>query len=319
MFPGLAVVSAGVGIAYGLHELLPAVSALMIALVLGAITTNAGLGRPAFADGFRFAVKRLLRLGIVLLGLQLAVPQVLALGAPVLLVVVGTVAVTFVGTNWLGRRLGLSRDRSLLIATGFSICGASAVAAMDGVTESDEEDVMTAIALVTIFGSLAIVALPLLQVPLGLDAATFGLWAGASVHEVAQVVATASAIGSTALAPAVVIKLTRVVLLAPLVAGVSLWVRRSGPTAGSRPPLMPLFIVGFLATMGLRSAGIVPESVLDIAATAQTMLLAAAMFGMGASVRLLALVRAGGPGLIVGLVSTVSIGTVALLGLLAIP
>lgn len=311
----------GVAIAYALHQLLPSVSTLMIALVLGALVTNLGLGRPAFAAGFRFSVKRLLRLGIVLLGLQLAVPQVLALGGPVLLVVVGTVAVTFVGTNWLGRRLGLSTERSLLVATGFSICGASAVAAMDGVTESDEQDVMTAIALVTIFGSLTIVALPLLQVPLGLDAELFGLWSGASVHEVAQVVATASAVGSAALAPAVVVKLTRVVLLAPLVAGVSLWMRRSAAKSrdqGTRPPLVPLFVFGFLATMGLRSTGLLPEAVLDVAATGQTLLLAAAMFGMGASVRLGALLRTGGPGLLLGLASTVTIAVVALLGLLAV-
>lgn len=317
----MAVVVAGVAIAYALHELLPSVSTLMIALVMGALVTNLGLGRPSFAPGFRFSVKRLLRLGIVLLGLQLAVPEVLALGGPVLLVVVGTVAVTFVGTNWLGRRLGLSKERSLLVATGFSICGASAVAAMDGVTESDEEDVMTAIALVTIFGSFAIVALPLLQVPLGLDARLFGLWSGASVHEVAQVVATASAVGSAALAPAVVVKLTRVVLLAPLVAGVSLWMRRSAATSGAqdtRPPLAPLFVLGFLATMGLRSTGVLPDVVLEVAATAQTLLLTAAMFGMGASVRLKALLRAGGPGLLLGLASTVMIAVVALLGLLAV-
>lgn len=318
--PGLAVVAVGVAVAYGLHELVPAVSALMIALVLGALVTNVGLGRPEFAAGFRFAMKKLLRLGIVLLGLQLAAPQVLALGAPVLLVVLATVAVTFAATNWFGRRMGLSRERSLLIATGFSICGASAVAAMDGVTDSDEEDVMTAIALVTIFGTVAIVALPLLQAPLSLDDDVFGMWAGASVHEVAQVVATASAVGSAALAPAVIVKLTRVVLLAPLVAGVSLWMRRSAPEAeaGTRPPLMPLFVIGFLAAMALRSVGVVPEPVLDVAATAQTLVLTAAMFAMGASVRLRSFLRAGGPGLLVGLASTVAIAVVALLGLLAV-
>ena len=318
---GLAVVGVGVALAYGLHRLLPSVSPLMIALVLGALVTNAGLGRPGFVPGFRFAVKRLLRLGIVLLGLQLAAPQVLALGAPVLVVVVATVAVTFVGTNWLGRRLGLSAHRSLLVATGFSICGASAVAAMDGVSGSDEEDVMTAISLVTIFGSIAIVALPLLQARLGLEAEVFGLWSGASVHEVAQVVATASAVGSAALAPAVVVKLTRVVLLAPLVAGVSLWVRRSAAAdgdTGPRPPIAPLFVVGFLSAMGLRSLGTVPDEVLDVAATVQTLLLTAAMFGMGASVRLRTMVRAGGPGLALGALSTVLIAAIALLGLLVV-
>ena len=148
--------------------------------------------------------------------------------------------------------MGVSPGTSLLVATGFSICGASAVAAMDGVTGNEEDEVVTAIVLVTLFGSLAIVVLPLLQHPLGLADVEFGLWTGASVHDVAQTVATASVVGPSALAAAVVVKLTRVVLLAPVVAGVSLW-RRRGETAvyGTwRPPLVPLFVVGFLAMVG---------------------------------------------------------------------
>lgn len=320
LVPGVAVVATGVAIAYGLHALLPSVSPLMFSLLLGALLTNIGLARPAFAAGFRFSGKRLLRMGLVLLGLQLAVPQVVALGGPVLLLVAGTVVVSFVGTNWLGRRLGLSRERSLLVATGFSICGASAVVALHGVTDSDEEDVMTAISLVTIFGSLSIVALPLLQGPLGLDEATFGMWTGASVHEVAQVVATASAVGSAALAPAVIVKLARVVLLAPLVAGVSIWARRAnkGRQGRSRPPIVPLFVVAFLAAMGLRSTGAVPDAALDVAAVLQSVLLSGGMFAMGASVRLAALVRAGGPGLAVGLLSTVLIMGISYVGLLVV-
>jgi uncharacterized integral membrane protein (TIGR00698 family) len=209
-------------------------------------------------------------LGIVLLGLRLAVTDLLQLGIPNLAVVVVVVA-TFFGTQWLGRKVGLSPGSSLLIATGFSICGASAVAAMDGVSRN-KEDVATAIAVVTIFGGLAILVLPLLQHPLGLSDTAFGTWAGASVHDVGQTVATASAAGSSALAAAVVVKLTRVVLLAPMVAGVSLWQRRSMPrVAGrARPPIIPLFVLRFLAAVALRSTSVLSNGVLSAAAdTAQ--------------------------------------------------
>jgi uncharacterized integral membrane protein (TIGR00698 family) len=317
LLPGMTTVVAGVAVAVTANWLIPSVSMLMSALVLGALVTNLGFGTPAMRTGFTFASKRLLRAGVVLLGLQLAVPQVLALGRPVLLVVLASVVVTFFGTHWLGRRLGLSPERSLLVATGFSICGASAVAAMKGVVDSEEEDVMSAVALVTIYGSIAIVALPLLQVPLGLNATAFGVWSGASVHEVAQVVAAAGTAGSVALAPAVVVKLTRVVLLAPLIAAVSLWQRRKVPcgAGGRRPALVPLFVVGFLAAMSLRSLGVVPPSVLDAAKVGQTLLLAAGMFGMGASVHLRPLLRTGGPSLALGLLSSLLIAAVSYAGI----
>src|SRR5699024_1987372 len=123
--------------------------------------------------GLRWVAKYLLRGGIILLGLRLALSDVVALGARGLAVVLVVVILTFIGTQLLGRWMGLSREASLLVSTGFSICGASAVAAVDGVTRNREEDVATAIALVTLCGSLAIVVLPLLQDPLGLSDEAF--------------------------------------------------------------------------------------------------------------------------------------------------
>ena len=161
---------------------------------------------------------------MVLLGLQLALPQLLHLGLAGLAVVVVTVAATFTGTRLLGRLLGVSPARSLLIVTGFSICGASAVASMEEVAGGDDDDTGVAVALVTLCGSLAILLLPALHGPLGLDPVAFGSWVGASVHDVGQTVATANRVPG-AVTSAVVVKLSRVALLAPLVAGVAL--RRS--------------------------------------------------------------------------------------------
>lgn len=313
--PGLLVTAAGVALATAVNALVPAVSPLMAALVLGALVTNLGLSSPALRPGLEFAARGPLRLGIVLLGAQLALPDVLALGLPVLLLVVVTVTATFFGTQWLGRRLGLGRELSLLVATGFSICGAAAVAAMDGVTDSDEEDVMTAVALVTLYGSLAIAVLPQARGLLHLSPEAFGVWAGASVHEVAQVVATAQAVGGAALATAVVVKLTRVVLLAPLIAGVTLWRRRTAaPSEGRRPPVVPLFVAGFLAMAALRSLGVLPPASLAALKTAETLLFTAALFGMGAAVRLRALLRTGRRAVALGALSTTLVTLVALAG-----
>lgn len=315
--PGLAVVAVGVAASYLLNQVVPAVSALTIAVLLGALARNLGLLGDRTLPGAKLATKKLLRLGVVLLGLQLALSQVLQLDPGVLLVVALTVAGTFAGTLWLGRRLGTRPGTTLLVATGFSICGASAAAAMDAVSDSDEEDLATGVALVTIFGSLAIFLLPLLQHPLGLSDTSFGIWSGASVHEVAQVVATASAAGPAALAVATVVKLTRVVLLAPLIAGYGIVRRRSGAvdSSGARPPLVPLFVLGFIAMVGVRSTGLLPAAVLGTAQTLTTLLLAGALFGLGTSVHLLSLVRTGGRAVVLGAGSTVLAAAVSLGGI----
>lgn len=314
VLPGLIVTAVAVYLAVAFSHLFPAVGPLTGAVVLGALLTNSGLHRRVLQPGTRFAARRLLRFGVVVLGLQLAVPQVLALGAGELALVAAVVAATFFGTWWLAGRLGLSDGQGLLVATGFAVCGAAAIAAMDGVTENEEDEVITAVALVTICGTLAIVILPLLAGPLGLSPRLYGAWVGASVHEVSQVVAAATPVAG-ALAPAVVIKLTRVVLLAPMVAGMSVVRRRRGAqVAARRPPLIPLFVLGFLAMVGLRTAGIVPAPVLHVVQSVETAALAAALFGLGTGVHLGSLRRTGARALALGFSAWLLVAVVAYAG-----
>jgi uncharacterized integral membrane protein (TIGR00698 family) len=315
--PGLAVVAGGVTIAMIAAWMLPSVSALTAAVLLGALVANVVTLPPSLAPGIKLAGRRLLRLGIVLLGLKLVFRDVLALGYEVLLLAIAAVVVTFVVTRWLGRRLGVGEGLSLLIATGFSICGASAVAAMNGVREQDEEDVARALGLVTLFGTVAMFALPALHPLTGLSPAGYGVWAGGSVHEVAQVVAAASPV-TGALAIAVAVKLTRVVLLAPMLAAVSIADRRRFADAGKRPPIVPLFVVGFLIAAAVRATDLLPDVVLSAATFADNLLLTAGMFALGTAVRLRSLVRSGLPALTLGLLSTVVISAVALTGALLI-
>lgn len=319
--PGLAAVALATVLAFGVARLVPALNPSTVAVVLGALAANVGLHRPVLHAGTHVASHRLLRIAVVLLGLQLGLPQLADLGLVGLGVVVGTVAVTFVGTQLVGRALRVPRARALLVATGFSICGASAVAAMADVADGDEDDTAVAIALVTLCGSLAIVLLPLLRIPLGLDPADFGRWVGASVHDVGQTVATADRVPG-ALTTAVVVKLSRVVLLAPLVAGVGLAARRrrlaaAGTTTGTprRPtPVVPLFVVGFLLAIGLTSLGVLPAEVLVAAKHVQEVLLVAALVGLGTGIQRSVLRRTGGRALVLGLVSWVLVAGTAYLG-----
>jgi len=321
--PGLVFVGVVTFVGFNIHWKFETISPLVASLTLGVLIGNIISIPKILGPGQKFAAKKVLRFGIVLLGTQLALKQVVDLGGRELIVVVGVVALTFLGTLWLGPRLGVSKSLSLLIATGFSICGASAVAAMEGVIEADEEEVTYAIALVTLCGSLAIVLLPLLRNVLGLsDPQLFGSWVGASVHDVAQVIATSSTGGETAVHAATVVKLSRVVLLAPLVASVSIWVRRSssGLVAKAnkadkkRVSVVPLFVVGFLVMIAVRTTGVIPDNLLTKLKTIEQVCLASALVGLGSDVRIARLIKVGGRPLLLALISWFGIAIVSLLG-----
>lgn len=315
--PGLVVVAILAAIVTGAATTVP-VSGLVLAVVAGAAWANTIGVSELFRPGVGFAGRVLLRLGIVVLGLRLSLGDIADLGGRGLAVVALTVAATFFGTQALGRRLGLGRDLSLLVATGFSICGASAIAAMEPNSDAAEEDVAASIGLVTLFGTLAMFSLPAIAGWLALGDSAAGSWIGASTHDVAQVVAGAQTISADALSAAVVVKLTRVALLAPLVAGVAVARRRrcrsDTDDSASMPPVLPLFVVGFLAAAALRSTGVLSADVLSAGQHLEKGLLTAAMVGLGAGVRIGALRALGPRPLLLGALAWLVVAGVSLAG-----
>jgi len=327
--PGAAAALAVAAVCLALTAAVPVLPGLLVALVLGAAARSTGLLPAVLEPGLAWTGRDVLRAGVVLLGLQLSAGDLRDLGAAEVAVLLATVAATFSATLWLGPRLRVSRVLTLLVATGFSICGAAAVAGMSPVADADEDEVATAVALVTLYGSLALVALPLLAATLGLSDRTAGLWAGMSVHEVAQVVAAAGTVSAAALAVAVVAKLARVLLLAPLVAGVGIVRRRTaGPATRAsgepargparRAPLVPLFVVGFVVAVLVRSAGLVPDAALPVVKPVTTLALGAAMTALGTQIHVGRLVRTGGRPLLLGALSTLVAAGVSLGGLLVV-
>ncbi|MFL6154205.1 MAG: YeiH family protein [Ornithinibacter sp.] len=303
------------------HRLVPAVGVLTWSIGLGVVAANVGVLPRRVGASLARVTKKLLRVGIVLLGFSVSFGSIAALGLPLLAVVALSLVGTLVVTTWVGRRLGLSPARSLLIGTGTAICGASAIAAMEDTAQGDEEDVTIAIAMVTLFGTVALVLLPLLQGPLGLSDQQFGMWAGASVHEVGQVVAAASPAGAAVLATAVVVKLTRVVMLAPMVAAVSVVQRMrssAGVKQGGRAPLVPLFVLGFLACVVLRSIGVVPDEALGWITQVQVAALGAALFGMGCSVKIARLMKGSGRVMVTSTLGSLFIAGTTLAGILLV-
>lgn len=321
LLPGLLVCATAAAVALLVGRLIPVVSPLLVAILLG-IAVSAVRPLPVAAKfGLAFAAKTLLRAGIVLLGLQLSLREIADLGLGTVALVVAVVAGGIAGSLWVGSLLGLTWTQRVLIACGVSICGAAAVAAVDGTLDAEEEEVATALGMVVVFGTLMIALLPFAAGLLDLEEASGGLWAGASIHEVAQVVAAGGVIGGGALAVAVVVKLARVLMLAPVLAWVG-WRRRrqllGKGSSGSLPPLVPGFVVGFIVLVLVHTWVALPGVVLDLAGTMQNALLAAAMFALGCGVRLSQLRRAGARPVILGAVATGWVAAIGLAGALLI-
>ena len=229
------------------------VSPLTLAIVLGMALGNT-VAAPyllRIGEGIAFSKGRLLRLGIVLYGFKITWTQLAFAGWPALFADVGVVCGTFALALWLGRRLGMERDTAALVGAGSAICGAAAVLAAQPVLKAKEADVGVAVATVVVFGTLAMFVYPLLAallLPSVADADAcfgWGIYTGASVHEVAQVADVA-----------VITKMIRVLLLAPFLLSLPWLMRRFGggaPAAQKGAPALPWFALGFLGAVAANS------------------------------------------------------------------
>jgi uncharacterized integral membrane protein (TIGR00698 family) len=289
VFPGVILAGIIAATALALRQL-PGVatfSPMILAILIGIAFHNIA-GTPVWAKtGVKFSLRRLLRLAIILLGLQLTVTQVIEVGGRGLSIIVATLLATFVFTVWMGRLLGVDGKLTQLIAAGTSICGASAVITTNTVTDAHDEDVAYAVACVTVFGSIAMFVYPLLPGLFHLDPHAFGLWAGSSIHEIAQVVAAAFQEGQKAGEFGTIAKLSRVLLLAPMVITLGLLAgrnaRRHGTDTDLNPtkPPMPWFVAGFIALAGVNSFVAIPVEVKSWIVGLTTFLLSVALAAMG--------------------------------------
>lgn len=313
------------GVALSRLPVLGHLGALSVALLLGLA------GRlfipslpPSVLPGIAFAGRTLLRLGIVLLGVRLNLDLLLHAGLRVLIIDVSVIVTGLVAITWLGRRFGLDSTLAALIAVDSSICGASAVAATAPTLRARDDEAALVIPLGSLIGTTAMLIFSGLQHFHPASDLRFGLMMGATLHEVAQVVAAVSAVpGATEIGT--MTKLTRVVLLVPAVFALSWWMtRQRGTTAGttSRVSLpKPWFVLGFLAvgivhTLLLRLAPAQQETIASVdrgILFVATGLMAAAMAGMGLQVDFVRL-RANG----LRSVATAVLGWLLLAGLAAV-
>jgi uncharacterized integral membrane protein (TIGR00698 family) len=319
MAPGLAVTGAIAFASIHLARLgwlqSNGISALTLAIVLGMVVGNTVYPRiSAAADaGVSLSKATLLRLGIVLYGLRLTFQDIGDVGWAGVAIDAAVIGSTFGLACVLGTRvLGLDRKTAILIGTGSSICGAAAVMAAEPVVRARAEQVMVAVATVVVFGTLAMFLYPFLYHVnaqyhwIAMSPHAYGVLAGSTIHEVAQVVAAGRAVGEQAANTAVIVKMVRVMMLAPFLILLSVWMSRStrydaasdrvaqcGAAKQCGGFVVPWFALGFIAVAGLNSLALLPPAIVSQVIDIDGALLAMAMAGLGLSTHISAIRKAG--------------------------
>lgn len=268
---------------------------LLIAVVSGIGIQNLWGTPTRFRAGVQFSMKRILRLAVILLGLKLSFTEVLAVGPAGLIVVASTTVSTFYLTCWLGNCLNINRKLTQLIAAGTSICGASAVVATNAVVDSSEEDMAYAIAAVTGLGTCAMLLYPLVPTLIQISPEAFGIWCGASIHEVAQVIAAAFQNGTVSGEFATITKLSRVLLLIPIVFMLGWNSAQPLPTETSVKLKLPIpwFVIFFGFLVAFNSFNLVSEAVKPLILTVNQFLLCMSLAAMGLETNLKRLTKIG--------------------------
>jgi uncharacterized integral membrane protein (TIGR00698 family) len=282
----------------------PYLEALVIAIVLGVIIRTVWAPGSYGNAGIQFSAKILLEVAVVLLGASVSASAAAALGPALILGIAGIVVVAIATSYAICRLLGLPLRMSILVACGNSICGNSAIAAVAPIIDADGDDVASSIAFTAVLGVVVVLGLPLLVPLLKMSLTQYGVLAGLTVYAVPQVLAATLPIGALSNQVGTVVKLVRVLMLGPVVLGLSLISRRlpPEPKAGSDKirlakrsgpalhELVPWFIIGFLIVAAFRSFGLIPQAMLVPLATTASLLTTVSMaaLGLGVDIRVVA-------------------------------
>ncbi|HCR3981442.1 TPA: YeiH family protein [Kluyvera ascorbata] len=311
--PGLALSAVITGAAVWIGNI-PAVagvgmSALTLAILFGMVIGNTIYPKlwQSCDGGVLFAKQHLLRLGIILYGFRLTFAQIADVGVSGIVIDALTLCSTFMMACWLGQKVfGLDKHTSWLIGAGSSICGAAAVLATEPVVKAEASKVTVAVATVVIFGTLAIFIYPAMYPLLAhwFTPETYGIYIGSTMHEVAQVVAAGHAVTPETENAAVIAKMLRVMMLAPFLLFMAARVKQLAPAGAAQKSkiTIPWFAIMFIVVTIFNSFHLLPNSVVQMLITLDTILLAMAMAALGVTTHVSALKKAGAKPLMMALV-----------------
>lgn len=258
-------------------------NSLTLAIIIGMIVGNVfhKFLPETFKDGISFSAKRLLRLAIILYGFRITFQQIFAVGFQGFWADAFMLASTYLIGYYLGTRIfNLDKDLCMLTAIGSSVCGAAAVLGTDSMLKADSHKVSLAVSTVVLFGTISMFLYPILA-NLGIvPPEAFGIYIGSTVHEVAQVVAAGSAVSPQVCDTAVIVKLTRVMMLVPYLFLLGFYLSKKSHTKRTKVP-MPWFAILFVVMCGFNSLNLLPAFVKSGIIEFDVFLLTVAMFGLG--------------------------------------
>jgi uncharacterized integral membrane protein (TIGR00698 family) len=325
--PGLALAAIIASIATYAGKVAPVVGAPVVGIVLGAILSTRAARRAILRPGIAFAGRTVLQVAVVVLGAQLSLRQVAEVGLSSLPVMLGTLVICLALAVLIGRQLRIEPELRTLIGVGTAICGASAIAAVSPVIRAKSSSVAYAISTIFLFNIAAVLLFPFLGHALGLSQRAFGLFAGTAVNDTSSVIAAAASYGGPASHYAVVVKLTRTLMIIPICLWLAAVTNRGdsphqiGAPSPGHPPnaftrarrLVPWFLVGFLIVAGANSIGLIPASTHGAVQNIALFLITIALSAIGLSVDVAALRRAGPKPLLLGGALWVTVGSASLL------
>ncbi len=269
------------------------ISPLVIGIVIGIFYANTLHNKTPkeWSSGITFSGKKILRFAIVFYGFRITFQQIAEVGVEGFMVSLIMLSTTFVLGTWAGQKLfKMDRDTSMLSAAGASVCGAAAVLATEPVLKAEEHKTAIAVSMVVLFGTIAMFLYPALynMGVFDMSAKEFGIYVGGTIHEVAQVVAVPASVpnASAEMAnSAVIVKMTRVIMIAPMLIILGIYLsfsaKKSGSEAGGVKLVIPWFAVYFIGMAGFNSMGIVPQNIVDVINQIDTFLLTMAMTALG--------------------------------------
>ncbi len=338
LIPGLALTTVIAAVSVYVHALpFPPftvgdrhpVDALIVAILIGVVVRNLIGLSPRAVPGTKYSVKSVLPFAIVLMGAKLDFFDVMRVSGQALLISITCVTLALVLTLWVCDRMGVGRKLALLIGVGTAICGGTAIAVSAPVIEADDNDTAFAVTTITVFGLLAIFLFPPLGAAMSMSQTDFGIWAGVAIQATPQVMAAGFSYGPTAGEVAVIVKLARVLLLAPIVVVLGAWYarekRRQQQAHVAENPslftLFPPFVIGFILIAAANTAHLLPDftlhlqdsflwaagdrrvSVAGLVTTASGFLITMAMAGVGLGVHVPSMRRVGLKPLYAGMTS----------------
>ncbi len=294
----LAIASAG----YLLGRWIPVVGGAVFSILLGIITASIWKRPVSFDSGIRFTSKTILQIAVILLGFEMSISNVVAVGGQSLWVILVTMTTAFAEVFLLGPLLSVKRTLRILIGVGTAICGGSAIAAASSAIQAEDQDISYSISTIFLFNVVAVFIFPILGRWLGLSDTGFGMWAGTAINDTSSVVAASYAFSDAAGGFATIVKLTRSLMIVPVTLVLAIGYARmnKGDNLFSIVKVFPWFVVGFLAAAVLRSLGVIPTEIAQGLIWTGKFLIMAAMAAIGLNTNIQKFITAGPRALALG-------------------